>query len=74
MIDTPTSPTPAEPPAFLTTQDMAARLGMSVTKFNELVRSGAIPDTAYFKHQRTYRFHVRRVEESLLDGTSTSER
>lgn len=53
---------------YLTAQDMAKHLGLSVGKLMEMVDTGAIPDTAYFKHKRTYRFNVARVEHGLLDG------
>ena len=62
-----------DPPQYMTTQGMADHLGVSLSKLKELVSTGAIPDTAFFRHQRTYRFNVARVEAALLDGANPKE-
>jgi excisionase family DNA binding protein len=47
---------------WVTMAEMAERLGLSIGKFKEMLRSGAIQKDAYFQHGRTYRFNVDRVE------------
>ena len=51
---------------YLTTEELAAHLSVSPTKVKEMMETGAIPPDTYFKHRRTYRFHVARVENYLL--------
>lgn len=58
---------------YKTAQGMAEHLALSVGKLMEMVETGAIPATAFFKHNRTYRFHVTRVEQALLDGTAAKD-
>lgn len=51
---------------YLTTEELAEHLSVSPAKVKEMMDTGAIPPDTYFKHKRTYRFHVRRVENFLL--------
>lgn len=51
---------------YLTTEELAEHLSVSATKVKEMMETGAIPPDTYFKHRRTYRFHVTRVESFLL--------
>jgi excisionase family DNA binding protein len=60
-------------PQWVTMADMAERLGLSIGKFKEMLRSGAIPTDAYFQHGRTYRFNVDRVEHGLLGSTPNEQ-
>jgi excisionase family DNA binding protein len=53
--------------------EMAEHLGLSIGKFKEMLRSGAIPKDAYFQHGRTYRFNVDRVENGLLGSTPNEQ-
>ncbi|HEY7824239.1 MAG TPA: helix-turn-helix domain-containing protein [Acidimicrobiia bacterium] len=58
---------------YMTTAELAEHLSVSTAKVKEMMETGAIPDTAYFKHERTYRFHVKRVENHLLGYESLPE-
>lgn len=58
---------------YLTTAELAEHLTVSVTKVKEMMATGAIPDDTYFKHGRTYRFNVERVEKFLLGDGETAE-
>lgn len=51
---------------WVSMNDMAEHLSLSIGKFKEMLHSGAIPRDAYFQHGRTYRFNVARVERGLL--------
>lgn len=57
---------------YLTTAELAEHLSVSTAKVKEMMETGAIPEDTYFKHERTYRFHVTRVENFLL-GLPSSE-
>jgi hypothetical protein len=57
---------------YLTTAELAEHLSVSTAKIKEMMETGAIPEDTYFKHERTYRFHVARVENFLL-GLPSSE-
>lgn len=52
--------------AYMTTAELADHLTVSVSKVKEMISTGAIPSDAYFKHRRTYRFNVAKVEAFLL--------
>ncbi len=58
---------------WITMAEMAEHLGLSIGKFKEMLRSGAIPKDAYFQHGRTYRFNVDRVENGLLGSTPNEQ-
>jgi excisionase family DNA binding protein len=58
---------------WITMAEMAEHLGLSIGKFKEMLRSGAIPKDAYFQHGRTYRFSVDRVENGLLGSTPNEQ-
>lgn len=58
---------------WYTMADMAEHLGLSTTKFKGMVGSGIVPKTAYFTHERTYRFNVDLVEAALLGSVSTEQ-
>jgi len=58
---------------YMTTAELAEHLTVSISKLKEMIASGAIPSDTYFRHGRTYRFHVERVEESLLDAKKPSQ-
>lgn len=51
---------------YMTTAELADHLSVSTAKVKEMMETGAIPEDTYFKHERTYRFHVARVESFLL--------
>ena len=51
---------------YVTTAELAEHLSVSTAKIKEMMETGAIPEDTYFKHERTYRFHVARVERFLL--------
>lgn len=51
---------------YMTTAELAEHLSVSTAKVKEMMETGAIPEDTYFKHERTYRFHVNRVENFLL--------
>jgi hypothetical protein len=51
---------------YMTTAELADHLSVSTAKVKEMMETGAIPEDTYFKHERTYRFHVARVENFLL--------
>jgi hypothetical protein len=57
---------------YMTTAELAEHLSVSTAKVKEMMETGAIPEDTYFKHERTYRFHVSRVENYLL-GLPTAE-
>ena len=52
--------------AYMTTAELADHLTVSVSKVKEMISTGAIPSDTYFKHGRTYRFNVEKVEAFLL--------
>lgn len=51
---------------YMTMMELADHLSVSTVKVKEMVDDGGIPDNTYFKHGRTYRFNVARVEAYLL--------
>jgi excisionase family DNA binding protein len=53
---------------YLSTSDLAEYLNISLSKVNDMVRTGAIPKDMYWQHNRTYRFDCRRIEQHLLDS------
>lgn len=58
---------------YMTTAELAEHLTVSISKLKEMISEGAIPPETYFKHGRTYRFHVERVEQHLLSEKKPSQ-
>jgi hypothetical protein len=58
---------------YLTTAELAEHLSVSTAKIKEMMETGAIPEDTYFKHERTYRFHVHHVESFLLGRDTVPE-
>lgn len=58
---------------YLTTAELAEHLSVSTAKIKEMMETGAIPEDTYFKHERTYRFHVHHVESFLLGRDTMPE-
>lgn len=57
---------------YVTIRDVASCFNVSVSTIRNWVKAGTIPASTYIKAGETYRFNLGKIEEALLNTSSSN--